>query len=140
VESRRVVGHRLGDIPPWDAAKQALQCGHGGELRGKGKPTWFSMTNIERFNAATEGNSVERAYMTARGLEALIGRFNAATEGNSVESLHRRGRAVNGQRGFSASMRPRRGTPWKAGPRWGCPSRGWVRLQCGHGGELRGKI
>jgi hypothetical protein len=66
-------------------AAPTLQCGHGGELRGK----WVHRVRLPRsarcFNAATEGNSVESAseYPFFR--------------------LH-----------YVASMRPRRGTPWKA--------------------------
>ena len=62
--------------------------------------------------------------------------FNAATEGNSVESWQKlQPIAVE----LEASMRPRRGTPWK-GRRNRHVHSGQAVLQCGHGGELRGKL
>jgi hypothetical protein len=68
-----------------------LQCGHGGELRGKFKHDAVSIKSpFTSFNAATEGNSVESqpapgCRVMANGKYLWI-RFNAATEGNSVES------------------------------------------------------
>jgi hypothetical protein len=66
------------------------------------------------FNAATEGNSVE-GLENLRWLAPRLYRFNAATEGNSVESKRRKRNTVAGKKVVST-------------------------LQCGHGGELRGKV
>jgi hypothetical protein len=87
-----------------------LQCGHGGELRGKlvlvVRPASWAAWG---FNAATEGNSVER------GVPVL-----PALPGRGASMRPRRGTPWKGDRngdtktwGGEASMRPRRGTPWK---------------------------
>jgi len=65
-----------------------LQCGHGGELRGKGGYMHALTHWRESFNAATEGNSVERENLGQQLADFRVER---------------------------ASMRPRRGTPWKVG-------------------------
>jgi hypothetical protein len=139
------------------------------------------------FNAATEGNSVESPRTSRTSPHFLAAGFNAATEGNSVERIgdpdgpgsdavglqcghggELRGKAMLDRPAspgwWIASMRPRRGTPWKeykgrqlverlnlgfnAATEGNSVERvepdfnlvpGTV-LQCGHGGELRGKI
>jgi hypothetical protein len=204
-------------------APGVLQCGHGGELRGKDeewstifrrsgyvlKPAsmrprrgtpWKGRTAPSGLNCAIGGRRMasmrprrgtpwkdERAHVCSLVLPRCSEGFNAATEGNSVERApwkavsllspklqcghggELRGKPDRASRWLpargQASMRPRRGTPWKANswsrgagvdrlasmrPRRGTPWKAPRRtprnsaaapgLQCGHGGELRGKL
>jgi hypothetical protein len=92
-----------------------LQCGHGGELRGKaGGPSHL----LER--GATVASMRPRRGTPWKGVLAKhvqlrmpTTRFNAATEGNSVESKSSSEQRCRLCHCFAASMRPRRGTPWK---------------------------
>jgi hypothetical protein len=101
----------------------------------------------EGFNAATEGNSVERLRERLLKLEPLCRGygFNAATEGNSVERFRREGSRSRDrstrlplklQCGHGGELR---GKLQDYGER-SCSQSQAVLLQCGHGGELRGKL
>ena len=136
-----------------------LQCGHGGELRGKGDGRRIKKGVGWRFNAATEGNSVESRSGRIRALRwpglqcghggELRGKLHPSALAHAPQS----GASMRPRRGTPwkerspstclerrswASMRPRRGTPWKANYHRPSVPR-MDRLQCGHGGELRGK-
>ena len=102
---------------PWSApgcnirgSPRQLQCGHGGELRGK---------QLDRSNSATSVSTLQCGHGgELRGKASWLHCVRPAI-------------AI-------ASMRPRRGTPWKAGCFCAC-KRVSGGLQCGHGGELRGR-
>jgi hypothetical protein len=96
---------------------------------------WY--THGECFNAATEGNSVERSM-------AVVCNCHCQPQLQCGHGGELRGKSRSGRSSWyaaadwQASMRPRRGTPWKVffSRRYLLVS-SW--LQCGHGGELRGK-
>jgi hypothetical protein len=103
----------------WQAGEWhgSFQCGHGGELRGK-----------------TTRVGDEAAELQLHGFQC--------GHGGELRGKPRAGRrSRQATCSLLASMRPRRGTPWKGRIAAGTvPEKLYSPgLQCGHGGELRGK-
>ena len=115
-----------------------LQCGHGGELRGR------QITPL-RFPQGSQASMRPRRGTPWKGSRrpgddtaGLTGRASMRPRRGTPWKVTSRRATTLTARNSGASMRPRRGTPWKV-----YTNVDWVIvyrvLQCGHGGELRGK-
>ena len=114
-----------------------LQCGHGGELRGKNYHQQQIVLDCHTASMRPRRGTPWKVNRSSHfSFSCIASCFNAATEGNSVESPRR---PAGGAALLRASMRPRRGTPWKEIIHIRCYPHDPL-LQCGHGGELRGKM